>query len=235
MLSVSEIFASFQGEGPRAGVPSTFVRLGGCNLACWWCDSAFTWRFNDYKPHQLGKVFDKTIELEQYTSSRLWHEVSALAPRNVVITGGEPMLQQTRLIIPIDDMLTSGMTVEIETAGTISPDLPFNDQIFYNVSPKLASSRNTKASRYKAGVLKKFLPLKSIFKFVLAEQTEIEEVDAIVKDIVIPNSQVLLQPEGLTIERLAEVSAWLAPMAVERGYNFGTRLQIIAYGNRRGT
>ena len=48
-LKVSEIFASIQGEGPSAGAAAVFLRLAGCNLRCHWCDTKYTWDWQNYE------------------------------------------------------------------------------------------------------------------------------------------------------------------------------------------
>ena len=58
-LDVQEIFATFQGEGIFTGFPSIFIRLGGCNLACAFCDT----EFDSYKNLSLKKVLEKTKKL----------------------------------------------------------------------------------------------------------------------------------------------------------------------------
>lgn len=96
------IFATIQGEGPYAGVPAVFVRLHGCNLRCTFCDTAFH--------HDADPVWQIDTILER---------IRALAgkARLVVITGGEPLLQN---IVPLcSELQDEGYTVQVETAGTL--------------------------------------------------------------------------------------------------------------------
>jgi 7-carboxy-7-deazaguanine synthase len=83
-----EIFASLQGEGPSAGRPCTFVRLSRCNLACNWCDTAYTWRFTE---------FDRKANQIALDEADVAARIMALGQDRLVITGGEPLLQGAAL------------------------------------------------------------------------------------------------------------------------------------------
>ena len=75
VYKVKEVFDSIQGEGCMIGMPVTFIRLQGCNLACPWCDSKETWGQKTYT---------------EYTAEQLAMQVNQ---ETVVITGGEPTIQ----------------------------------------------------------------------------------------------------------------------------------------------
>ena len=96
VLTVQEVFRTIQGEGPDTGTPATFVRLWGCHLHCWFCDTDF-----------------ESVQ-RRAPISQLVRECRT-GPRLVVLTGGEPMRQH---IAPLcSELLTFGHHVQIETAG----------------------------------------------------------------------------------------------------------------------
>jgi 7-carboxy-7-deazaguanine synthase len=116
-LYVQEIFLTIQGEGPFVGHGAIFVRLGGCNLACKFCDTEF-------------ESFEKLSR--QQIISKINDFKSDLATDLVVITGGEPLRQS---IAPLCvDLLSAGFRIQIETNGTIFRALP--DQVSIVCSPK---------------------------------------------------------------------------------------------------
>jgi len=100
-MQITEIYSSIQGESSFAGLPCIFVRLTGCNLRCDWCDSEYTF---------TGGM---KMTLDQVLS-----EIRRLAPVTLLeITGGEPMLQQREVIPLMQQLITSGYTVLLETSG----------------------------------------------------------------------------------------------------------------------
>lgn len=104
---VKSIFNTIQGEGPYAGHPATFIRLGGCNLRCAFCDTDFT---TDLKEMPADEVCLRVTRIDRRLN------------RLIVITGGEPMLQNLALLITaISKLLPYVTIVQIETAGTVWP------------------------------------------------------------------------------------------------------------------
>lgn len=115
-LRVKEIFFTIQGEGPNAGERAVFIRLHGCNLRCFFCDTDFEGE------HQVMSVNDVMHAVSSYIDDGL-----------VVITGGEPMLQN---ITPLcEELLKHSYLPQVETAGTVwVPDL--SDDVQIVCSPK---------------------------------------------------------------------------------------------------
>lgn len=120
-LWVQEIFHSLQGEGPLAGKPAVFVRLAGCNLRCFFCDTDF--ESSDWKP-QTNEVVENVRALAGNTT------------KLAVITGGEPFRQNIAPLV--EQLLNEGLEVQIETNGTLWVELPNDDRLHIVVSPKTA-------------------------------------------------------------------------------------------------
>ncbi|MFT6077620.1 MAG: organic radical activating enzyme, partial [Rickettsiales bacterium] len=143
-LDIQEIFATFQGEGIFTGYPAIFIRLGGCNLACKFCDT----EFDSFAERPLKEILQKTKELAG--EGRKTHNL-------VVITGGEPFRQN---IDPLcKNLLENGFQVQIETNGTLFLDLP--DEVDIVCSPK-----NPSGTYYP--IRKDLLPKISAFKFLIS-------------------------------------------------------------------
>ncbi|MBL4717029.1 MAG: 7-carboxy-7-deazaguanine synthase QueE [Erythrobacter sp.] len=231
-----EIFASVQGEGPSAGMPCTFLRLSRCNLACVWCDTAYTWHFaGDERPHRDGVEFDRTANQLTLGEEEVAARITALGQKRLVITGGEPLLQApalARLLGHLPDV-----TVEIETNGTTkaSPALDIRiDQ--FNVSPKLAHSGNPAELALIPERLDAYATdPRAWFKFVIAAPADLGEVLALRDRYRFKPDHVFLMPEGTDSETLRAREQWLAPLCVEHGFRMSDRLHIHLFGDTRGT
>lgn len=119
-MKVNEIFYSLQGEGYYTGTPAVFVRLSGCNLKCPFCDTDFS----KYTEMTEEQIVDDVCKL-------------SIDCHFVVITGGEPTLQDTTLLI---DMLhQNGYKVAMESNGTRTA--PYNVD-WLTISPKKSFFKN---------------------------------------------------------------------------------------------
>ena len=150
-IKVSEIFTSFQGEGPYIGTPATFLRLYGCNLNCQWCDTDIS----TYEILSVDDVAEILITQMEFNNINL-----------LVITGGEPTLQMEEIKRLIKE-LPEDIKIQLETNGSIFEYLP---EIEYVISPK----------QDKEKVFENYYKYENVFfKFVITCEEDIDEVISI--------------------------------------------------------
>lgn len=231
-----EIFASLQGEGPSTGRPCAFVRLSRCNLACEWCDTAYTWRFTgDNRPHRSGVDYERSANQVTLAEEDVAARIAALGKPRLVVTGGEPLLQGAALARML--ALLPGVTVEIETNGTVAPHPALDPLVAqYNVSPKLTHSGNPAELALVPERLAQWAAEpRAVFKFVVAEPSDVEEVLSLAAKFAIPAERTWLMAEGTDPATLAARERWLAQLCLDNNLTLSKRLHIELYGDTRGT
>ena len=239
-----EIFFSIQGEGKSSGVPSIFIRTANCNLHCIWCDTDYTWNWEntDFKHRNDAlsnyKKFKKEEQIIKLTIDEIVEIVLGYKCTHIVLTGGEPMLQQKKLEILIRKLkkINPKYTFEVETNGTIVPKDHFHTLINqFNVSPKLSNAKMSKAFRLKRKALTFFAASPtSNFKFVVATESDIDEILNLCNDYKISSSSVFLMPEGRTVTELNTKLLWVVEKCKQHSFNFSNRQHIYIWGEKRG-
>jgi len=217
-IRISEIFYSVQGEGVNLGKPAVFVRLASCNLRCAWCDTKY--------------ALDNGVEI---SVREVIDEITKYRVRHLVVTGGEPLLQQRPLINLLEELKSLGFFVEVETNGTVEPNpklVELVDQ--FNISPKLSNAELGGVVEARAVFHALARDCKSYFKFVVNSPLDLIEVDEYVVEHEIPNNKVLLMPQSTTPEEQIAKLPFIIDHAKKRGYRVTPRLQILAYGATRG-
>ena len=228
-MKIAEIYKSVQGEGLLTGKASVFVRVSGCNLRCWFCDTPYA----SWQPEGKDYAVDEIIaEIEEWDCS------------HVVLTGGEPMLYAE--LLPLAQGLRErSLHVTVETAGTLY--LPVACDLM-SISPKLASSgpataahphwsRRHERQRYRPEVLRQLVSEYDYqLKFVVDLASDVDELRRLLDALPeASNHRVLLMPQGRNEEELRQRTVWLEPYCREHGYNFCPRRQIEWFGPVRGT
>ncbi len=209
-----EIFYSLQGEGTRMGTPAVFLRLAGCNLSCCWCDTKHSW--------------GKGIELsEEDIAARLL----SFGCRNLVITGGEPLLQQMELGA-LMALLPQDIFVEVESNGTLLPCPELAARVNqWNISPKLGHSGNESTDALRTSTLAAFATLpNSWFKFVVQQENDWEYIAA----LGLPKERIILMPCASTRAELQAARPAVAELCVRQGVRFGDRLHLALWDNKKG-
>ena len=223
-LSGDRVFFSIQGEGPSIGQPAIFLRLHLCNLSCSWCDTPYTW---DEKSDAFWN------EWKQFSIDEVVQELSKYPCKRLVITGGEPLLQQdsiTTLIAKLENW-----SIEIETNGTIVPKKELAELCQFNVSPKLSNSGIPYEKRIKPDSIKAFLEIEKVsFKFVAASNDDLSEVQEIAQQYSIPASKIIIMPEGTSADKISLRLQLLAEKCRDFGYRILPRMHVQIWGNQRG-
>lgn len=247
-LRISELFHSIQGEGNTMGKPSVFMRLQGCNLMCggrgtekdkelhdgatWRCDTIEVWLKGKKHPAQQYAidVFNRFLD-------------PFLNGSQLVITGGEPMLQQDQLI-PFLRMLgkqtSKKIRIEVETNGTIMPVHKFATLIDqFNVSPKLVNSGMNYKARHKKEVIKYFSEIArldhAIFKFVITNKADLEEIKKdFIKPYGINSHRIYLMPGCSTRHEFEQIAPLVVDECMKHGFQFSSRLQINLWNETTG-
>ena len=173
-LKVIEIFKSIDGEGIRAGFPVTFIRLGGCNLYCSYCDSTYAWQ-GDY-------------EYTEMSWEEIFKKVYMMGCLRVTLTGGEPLIHQ-HVDSLIKALTTSGFEVNIETNGSVDIEKYTHwDNVLITMDYKCPSSKMSDMM-YLPNLAN--LRRKDVLKFVVGSKDDLDVCRDIVK---YTSAQVFISP-----------------------------------------
>lgn len=238
-LAISEVFYSIQGEGKTVGVPSVFVRLGGCNLMCGGMGTQF-----DGELHNGAEFRCDTVEVWMKATAK---EAKEILPQDcieaikngahIILTGGEPTMQQGALeefIRYIKHNINANAYFEVETNGTIIPNQFLLEQIhLWNCSPKLRNSGMDNSMTYKPEVIKELNKKNTIFKFVVNSDKEWKEIERDYLPIV-DREKIYLMPAGENQELLNENKQRVVELAKDNYLNFTTRLHIEIWNKKTG-
>ena len=157
-MKVNEIFLSIEGEGKRSGELAAFIRLMGCNLRCFYCDTRYA--FNDGDEMSAAEIADAVKDY-----------------RNVTLTGGEPLIQNCHELLK----LLSGHEVNIETNGSVDiAEYLGYENVFFTMDFKCLSSGMMAAMSDRNLVL---IRDRDVLKFVVGDKNDLAIAEYIASNV----------------------------------------------------
>jgi 7-carboxy-7-deazaguanine synthase len=231
-MRIAEIFYSVQGEGKLTGIPSVFIRSSGCNLRCRWCDTPYA----SWLP-----------EGEEMSVEAILQAVVAYPTRYCVVTGGEPMVAKGMREL-LEKLREAGKHITIETAGTIAPEgVPCD---LASISPKLSNSTPSEeeagkawherheSQRWQPEIVQSWCAdYEHQLKFVISHEADLREIESMLEtlDFQPKPEDILLMPEGRTVEAQQRLALPVVEWCKERGWRYCARVHLDLFGNTRGT
>lgn len=246
-IAVSEYFYSLQGEGRTMGIPAIFIRLTGCNLMCggqgvekdgqlrdgatWRCDTIDVWMKGQTRPFEHWLI-DWEAELNFLERLR--------QGAHLVITGGEPLLQQKRILALLEWLEAEHHCrpiVEVETNATLIPSAALDQRVqYWNTSPKLSNSGMPKEKRYLPEVLRWFGGNEcTMAKFVINQAADFEEIRRDFLDSgLLQRQQLVLMPAAESIEELLACNQLVADICIREQVRMCTRMHVEIWNQLTG-
>ena len=225
-MKISEIFESIQGEGNNAGKPAVFLRTAECNLKCVWCDTKYTWDWKNY---------DYSKEVNEMSIKEVRQSLEQFRVRHLVITGGEPLMQQDDLA-ELLTFLKPKFYVEVETNGTILPNNALSvlvDQ--WNVSPKTKNSGNPLEMCEDNECYTFFSKKKNCyFKYVVESEDDLIEINQLISKHNLEKKRVLLMTQAMTKEEILAKEKNVFTLSKKNSLGFSPRLHVMKWGSQRG-
>jgi 7-carboxy-7-deazaguanine synthase len=113
-LPVMEAFYTIQGEGFHQGKAAYFIRLGGCDVGCFWCDVKDSWDADAHPKFSIAEIVQQaTINCQPSTTTDHLSTVNSII---AVITGGEPLMHDLTELTK--QLKSAGFKTNIETSGS---------------------------------------------------------------------------------------------------------------------
>ena len=220
---------TIQGEGAAAGRVAAFVRFGGCNLSCSWCDSPYTWDADRFDLRQEITMLDVDEILARVPEAPL-----------TIVTGGEPLLNQRKPEFHelLARLRARGSESHGETNGTIVPNAETAALVdVFMVSPTLppaGAHKPTQDPAHARGWQRMPRPGEAPRKVVCETVEDVHRTRDLADRHSWPARHVWIMPEGTTTDVLNTRFPILADAAVALGINLSHRLHVIAWGDKRG-